>query len=98
MTSEIDVVLRLNEAGKTVSVRRRLDGWIMQKVFIPLDLPSPRADGFGRMLCSTEFQITEVMKSRRDIAKMLSEQLTEALLDAMGAEDTCMGYYKELEE
>lgn len=98
MTSEIDVVLRFNEAGKTVAVRRRLDGWIMKKAFIPLDRPSPHADGFGRMLCSTEFQIAEVMKSRRDIAKMLSAQLTEALLDAMGAEDTYMGYYKELEE
>ncbi|MEW6186193.1 MAG: hypothetical protein AB1585_10695 [Thermodesulfobacteriota bacterium] len=60
-----------------------------------LDLPSPRADAFGRYLCSSEYTIKRVMKERGRIAEILSAAITRALLDALGAKDMEMGYEKK---
>ena len=71
-----------------------LDEQIMYDTLEPLDYPSPDADGFARMTCSSTVTIKRVMQSRERVAKMISTAITNALLDMMGEKDTEMGYKK----
>lgn len=75
-------------------IRKELADSIVYNTFGKLDFPSSSAGVFEKMLCTDSITIARVMKSRKDIAKMLSSMLTEALLDLMGAKDTEMGYEK----
>ena len=59
-----------------------------------LDLPDPKAPVYAQMMCTSDFKIQTVMVERERRAKILSEALTKALLEAMGSEDTIMGYKK----
>ena len=83
------------EPGRTVAVQRTLSEMIVYDTFQALDHPSPGADSFtAAMFCTDTATVARVMKSRKDISKLLSRELTEALLDQMGAKDTEMGYEK----
>ena len=88
----VTVIVELNRGGDRVAVSREMDDWIVENTFAPLDLPSPGAGGFSRMLCTDTATIQATMKARNQIAKGLSERITEALLAMMGARDTEMGY------
>lgn len=92
MGSVVTVIVELNRGGDRVLVSREMDVWIVENAFVPLGLPSLGADSFSKMLCTDAATIQATMKSRSRIAKGLSERITEALLAAMGAGDTEMGY------
>jgi hypothetical protein len=68
---------------------------LIRNAFVPIDTPSADADYFTReMICTKTAVIDEVMLERKRAAKIISDALTEALLDAMGINDTEMGYRK----
>ena len=69
-------------------VRKELGEQIIYESFEPLDLPSPSAGALDRMLCSPYATIEKTMRSRRDIAELISAAVTDSLLDLMGATDT----------
>ncbi len=71
---------------------KEIEPWIVENAFVPIDRPSEDADGLARMLCGDTVTIAATMKARGEIAKALAGALTDALLDAMGASDTRMGY------
>lgn len=81
--------------GSIAVTHRTLSEMLVYDSFQPLDHPSPNADSFtATMLCTDAVTIKRVMKKRGDIADLISCELTEALLDQMGAKDTEMGYEK----
>ena len=88
----VEVVLDRN--GKTVVAEKTLEFYIIEKAFLPIDWPSPHGRGFATFTCTPSTTIAEVTKDRSVIANALAEQITDALLDCMGASDTEMGYRK----
>lgn len=78
---------------RDVTTRVNLDESLIYDAIQPLDFPSPDA-GIAAMLCSDTVTIRRVTRSREEAAKIISKALTKALLDAMSARDTQMGYTK----
>ena len=69
---------------------------LLEKVFSSIDLPSVGADPFiENFICTPPKIINKVKSNRKRIAKMLSEQLTNAILKGMENKDTIMGYTKK---
>lgn len=82
--------------GESVYATRELPEPIVYEAFQSLDHPTPDADPSLATLCCTDIVIRKrVMKERREISKLISQELTEVLIDQMGAKDTEMGYKKE---
>lgn len=71
-----------------------IEGAFVRDALVPLDWPSEDA-GIAEMLCSPRATIERVMASRAEISKKLTPILARALMDAMGAKDTEMGYPKK---
>ena len=66
---------------------------IIQEVFAPIDLPSLDADAITReLICTSTVEIRRIRMERKDLARLLSAKITVALVEAMGGEDTTMGY------
>jgi hypothetical protein len=84
-----------SESDATVQIA--LSESLIRSVMQPLDFPSPDA-GLGALFCTNTVTIERVMQSREAAAKLISQALTKALLDAMGARDTQMGYPKRTNE
>lgn len=93
-TNKIRVTLDLGY-GDFREIEKELSESVVRTALVPLDLPSSTADGFGRFLCSPEAEIRRVMRSREETARVLSRELTDAIVEAMGARDTEMGYPRE---
>ena len=69
-----------------------VDDYLFRKVCEPLDLPSPNAPAYVRMLCTRPSIIKMAMNDRQVLAKGISEAITQQLLEYMEAQDTIMGY------
>jgi hypothetical protein len=81
---------------RDIAITRELGEDLVRRTFTPLDHPTPTADVITRELfCSETVTIRETTIKRKRAAKMISEVLTEVLLDAMGIADTEMGYPKD---
>lgn len=88
MGSKVTVMVDLDRSGRLVAVSMEMPIWIVEDGFRGIDHPDPDAGVFSRMMCSDTVTIEATMKARHEIA----QALTKALLDAMGAGDTRMGY------
>lgn len=79
--------------GDYRQIWRELSESIIYETFKSIDLPSPNADAFTSVfLCTSPITIKRVMKRRKEIAELISNEITEVLLSEMGAKDTEMGY------
>lgn len=79
--------------GDIKTVQRKIDEMIVYDTFQAIDRPSPGADAItAAFFCTDSVTIKRVMKKRTDIAKMISGEIVDALLEVMGASDTEMGY------
>jgi hypothetical protein len=90
--STVTVIIELSRGGPRVQVTKSLERWVVEDTFAQLDVPDVNASGLSRMLCTHPDIIQRTMKSRNEIAKLLTDELLAALLDAMNAGDTRMGY------
>jgi hypothetical protein len=62
----------------------------------PIDFPSPSADSMARnLICTSSEKIVQVKSSRERAAKIISEALTEAILNIFSTNDTEMGYKRK---
>ncbi len=59
-------------------VRKELSEQIVYESFRPLDIPSPKAGAMDRMLCSPYAVIERTMRSRHEIAELVSAVLTDS--------------------
>lgn len=61
-----------------------------------IDMPHPNADPIIReLICTPTQQIDRITETRNNIAKMISENITDAFLKWMESRDTFMGYKDE---
>jgi hypothetical protein len=88
MSAKVTLIVEIDRYGRRVAVEQGMDLWIVEDAIRHIDLPDGTADGFGRYLCSDTVTIEATMKSRREIAAVL----TNAIIKALGAGDTRMGY------
>jgi hypothetical protein len=72
-----------------------LDELIVQECFQPIDLPTPNADPFSRMLCTNTSTVSKVKIMRKDFSKRVSTIIAEAFKLAMEKKDLIMGYKTE---
>ena len=77
------------------TVEIKFDDQFISDAYQSLDLPSPDADAFSRMVCTRSDIIRMVTMSRAQLAKRLSGEIAAALIKTMEANDTEMGYAKE---
>lgn len=88
MGSKVTLIVALNREGRELAISRTLDTWLVENAFRPVDRPKAGVDVFSKMMCDSPVIIEATMRDRKTIAKLL----TDAILDAMGAKDTEMGY------
>jgi hypothetical protein len=72
-----------------------LSGSMYKDAAQKIDKPSADARGSDFLLCTDTATINKVLKSRRELADMVSAAITKAILDHLGAHDTEMGYTRE---
>jgi len=92
----IDVQVMEYPSKNDIQIAFPLSEALIRKAFIPIDLPDESANGFVReLICTSSVQIAEVKINRKRMAEMLSEILTEKILEIMDSNDTVMGYEQE---
>jgi len=57
-----------------------------------LDMPDVNAPAYAQMICTSELKIRLVMAERERVANVIADEIIPALIEAMGANDTKMGY------
>ena len=88
----IKIVLEIYP-GDSREVWRELGDCLISESFRSIDRPSTNADPFTvALLCTEPAEIKRTMKTRKEIAALIADEITNALLDEMGARDTEMGY------
>lgn len=92
--ARITVILQVSKypssRDKTICLPLPRD--LLYEALEQLDLPDINAHGFAQMLCTSALKIELVRETRENMAKSLSETITQALIKAMEADDTLMGY------
>ena len=95
MSANIRVLLqagRYPSRDNDVEIAMPLSEDLIYEALEPVDLPDKHAPIYEQMLCTSELKIKYVMVERQRAAKVISEALTNAILDIMGSKDTKMGY------
>ena len=100
MTANIKVIVQVRKypSKEDVVIVMPISEDLVYEAFEKLDLPEPNASSYERMLCTSSLKIELVKAERKHMAKVLTENLVEALMNAMGYNDTVMGYPKEAKE
>jgi hypothetical protein len=85
------------DSGKQVDRCLELSQSVYEDAAQRLDIPwpLPGESVIDSLLCSDPLTTKRVLRSRRELAEMLSAKITDALLDHLGVQDTIMGYSKE---
>lgn len=69
-------------------------GDVLERAFMPLDLPAPNSDPIVNFLCTDHKTIKEVTQIRKGASKKLSDEIANMLIEAMSKNDTINGYKK----
>ncbi|XVJ69848.1 MAG: hypothetical protein HEQ39_09490 [Rhizobacter sp.] len=91
MSAKVTLIVEIDRYGRRIAVDQEMDMWIVEDAIRHIDLPDGTADGFGRYLCTDPLTIEKTMKSRHEIASVL----TNTIIKALGAGDTRMGYQQK---
>lgn len=97
MAGYIDIRLQAMEVPSKydVNVRVPLSENLIERTLVSVDFPTPEADVFSKVLCSSPAQIKEVLLDRERIAERLTGLLVRELMKGMAKNDKLMGYQKE---
>jgi hypothetical protein len=72
-----------------------LEELIVEDCLQPIDVPSPNADAFSKMLCTPAAEVKTVKVMRKNVSQMISNVVSKAFMAAMEQKDMVMGYKKE---
>ena len=86
------VTVTVTDGFTSESVSEEVCDFLFRVAGQRLDLPSPDADGFDKMLCSDTVTIEAVMNDRKHLTNTLSHSIARLLMKKFEAYDTVMGY------
>ena len=88
---KVFVQLGRSPSEHDIMVALPLSKELVRESYAKLDHPSGTA-GIAEVFCTPVMRRVRVMAERKVAAKLITEALTEAILDSMSREDTVMGY------